>query len=61
MPDRATFTSTDGVEIVYWAWGEPGASPPVVLHHGFVAHARANWEAPGVVEALAPRSSPALA
>jgi pimeloyl-ACP methyl ester carboxylesterase len=52
MPDRATFTSTDGVEIVYWSWGEAGASTPVVLHHGFVAHARANWEAPGVVEAL---------
>lgn len=40
------------MEIVYWAWGEPGDSPPVVLHHGFVAHARANWEAPGVVDAL---------
>ncbi len=52
MPDRATFTSSDGLEIVYWAWGEPGGLPPVVLHHGFVAHARANWEAPGVVEAL---------
>ncbi|HEY1451117.1 MAG TPA: alpha/beta hydrolase [Solirubrobacteraceae bacterium] len=52
MPERATFTSTDGVEIVYWAWGEPVASPPVLLHHGFVAHARANWEAPGVVEEL---------
>ena len=52
MPERATFTSTDGIEIVYWAWGEPGDSPPVLLHHGFVAHARANWEAPGVVEEL---------
>jgi pimeloyl-ACP methyl ester carboxylesterase len=52
MPDRATFTTTDGIEIVYWAWGEPSESPPVLLHHGFVANARANWEAPGVVEAL---------
>jgi pimeloyl-ACP methyl ester carboxylesterase len=52
VPVRATFTSWDGTDIAYWTWGEPGASPPVVLHHGFVAHARANWEAPGVVDAL---------
>jgi pimeloyl-ACP methyl ester carboxylesterase len=52
VPVRDTFTSWDGTEIAYWTWGEPTGSPPVVLHHGFVAHARANWEAPGVVDAL---------
>jgi pimeloyl-ACP methyl ester carboxylesterase len=52
VPVRDTFTSWDGTEIAYWTWGEPAESPPVVVHHGFVAHARANWEAPGVVDAL---------
>jgi pimeloyl-ACP methyl ester carboxylesterase len=52
VPVRDTFTSWDGTKIVYWTWGERTDSPPVVLHHGFVAHARANWEAPGVVDAL---------
>jgi pimeloyl-ACP methyl ester carboxylesterase len=52
VPARATFKSTDGLELVYWLWGAPGDAPPVVLHHGFVANARANWEAPGVVDAL---------
>jgi pimeloyl-ACP methyl ester carboxylesterase len=52
VPGRDTFTSWDGTEIVYWTWGEKTDAPPVLLHHGFVAHARANWEAPGVVDAL---------
>jgi pimeloyl-ACP methyl ester carboxylesterase len=52
VPRRETFTSSDGVEIVYWTWGEDSAAVPVVLHHGFVVNARANWEAPGVVDAL---------
>jgi pimeloyl-ACP methyl ester carboxylesterase len=46
------FTTWDGIEIVYREWGEEGSSPPVVLHHGFVANATANWVAPGVVDAL---------
>jgi len=48
------FESWDGVEIAYYEWGEasPAALPPVVLHHGFVANAEANWVATGVVEAL---------
>jgi pimeloyl-ACP methyl ester carboxylesterase len=46
------FTSSDGVQIALHEWGEHGHEPPVVLHHGFVAHARANWETTGVVEAL---------
>ena len=32
--------------------GRAGGLPPVVLHHGFVANADANWVATGVVEAL---------
>jgi pimeloyl-ACP methyl ester carboxylesterase len=45
------FESWDGVEIAYRTWGE-GSLPPVVLHHGFVATAEANWVATGVVDAL---------
>jgi pimeloyl-ACP methyl ester carboxylesterase len=52
VPSTERFTTSDGLELVYYAWGEDGSRPPVVLHHGFVANARANWEAPGVVEAL---------
>jgi pimeloyl-ACP methyl ester carboxylesterase len=46
------FTSWDGIEIAYREWGEGTALPPVVLHHGFVATAEANWVATGVVDAL---------
>jgi pimeloyl-ACP methyl ester carboxylesterase len=46
------FTTWDEIEIAYREWGEPAASPPVVLHHGFVAQAQANWVLPGVVDAL---------
>jgi pimeloyl-ACP methyl ester carboxylesterase len=47
-----TFTTWDGIEIAYRQWGEQTRLPPVVLHHGFVADANANWVVPGVVEAL---------
>jgi pimeloyl-ACP methyl ester carboxylesterase len=51
------FTSWDGIEIAYREWGDQAAftqfaRPPVVLHHGFVANAEANWVATGVFEAL---------
>jgi pimeloyl-ACP methyl ester carboxylesterase len=47
------FASWDGIEIAYYEWGERvSALPPVVLHHGFVANAEANWVATGVVDAL---------
>jgi pimeloyl-ACP methyl ester carboxylesterase len=46
------FRSWDGMEIVYEEWGEPAAAPPVVLHHGFVVDANANWVLTGVVAAL---------
>jgi pimeloyl-ACP methyl ester carboxylesterase len=47
-----SFESWDQTEIAYQEWGEATASPPVVLHHGFVVDANANWVATGVVDAL---------
>jgi pimeloyl-ACP methyl ester carboxylesterase len=47
-----SFKSWDQTQIVYQEWGEQTDLPPVVLHHGFVVDANANWVAPGVVEAL---------
>jgi pimeloyl-ACP methyl ester carboxylesterase len=47
-----SFESWDQTKIAYQAWGERRPSPPVVLHHGFVADANANWVATGVVDAL---------
>jgi pimeloyl-ACP methyl ester carboxylesterase len=48
-----SFKSWDDTQIAYQEWGEGGPpSPTVVLHHGFVADANANWVATGVVEAL---------
>jgi pimeloyl-ACP methyl ester carboxylesterase len=47
-----SFTTWDGLEIAYQEWGTETTSPPVVLHHGFVADANANWAATGVVDAL---------
>jgi pimeloyl-ACP methyl ester carboxylesterase len=47
-----SFTSWDGIEIAYQEWGPETGSPAVVLHHGFIANANANWVVPGVVDAL---------
>jgi pimeloyl-ACP methyl ester carboxylesterase len=47
-----SFKTWDDLEIAYQEWGEETVSPPVVLHHGFVADANANWVATGVVDAL---------
>jgi pimeloyl-ACP methyl ester carboxylesterase len=48
-----SFKSWDHIEIAYSEWGEDTtSSPPVVLHHGFVADANANWVATGVVAHL---------
>jgi pimeloyl-ACP methyl ester carboxylesterase len=47
-----SFQTWDDLEIAYQEWGEETVSPPVVLHHGFVADANANWVATGVVDAL---------
>jgi pimeloyl-ACP methyl ester carboxylesterase len=52
VPEPQRFTTFDGLEIAFHEWNEGGSAPPVVLHHGFVANATANWEAPGVVAAL---------
>jgi pimeloyl-ACP methyl ester carboxylesterase len=49
----STFTTWDELQIAYQEWGaEDVSAPPVVLHHGFVADANANWVLPGVVAAL---------
>jgi pimeloyl-ACP methyl ester carboxylesterase len=47
-----SFTTWDGIAIAYEEWGEQSSSPPVVLHHGFIVDANANWVATGVVDAL---------
>jgi pimeloyl-ACP methyl ester carboxylesterase len=49
-----SFKSWDDIQIAYQQWGEGGGAPtpPVVLHHGFVADANANWVATGVLDAL---------
>ena len=49
-----SFITWDDLEIVYQEWGEvqTGELPPVVLHHGFVADANANFLATGVIDAL---------
>jgi pimeloyl-ACP methyl ester carboxylesterase len=46
------YASPDGVSIAYYQWGEASATPLVVLHHGYIANAKLNWVAPGVVDAL---------
>ncbi|UAW97394.1 alpha/beta hydrolase [Halopseudomonas nanhaiensis] len=49
----STFTSFDGTRIFYQQWGRRSSSrPPVVLHHGYVANARANWLWTGIVGRL---------
>jgi pimeloyl-ACP methyl ester carboxylesterase len=52
MTDAARFTTSDGLQLAYYEWGEDHSRPPAVLHHGFVANAQANWQATGVVDAL---------
>jgi pimeloyl-ACP methyl ester carboxylesterase len=52
VPAIKRFTTWDGIEIAYREWGEGDAAPSVVLHHGFVVNAEANWVLPGVVGAL---------
>ena len=47
-----SFRTWDGLEIAYQEWGEETVPPAVVLHHGFVANANANWVATGVLDAL---------
>jgi pimeloyl-ACP methyl ester carboxylesterase len=47
-----SFRTWDGLEIAYQEWGEETVPPTVVLHHGFVANANANWVATGVLDAL---------
>jgi pimeloyl-ACP methyl ester carboxylesterase len=46
------FQASDGISIAYHTWGDDRSRPPILLHHGFAASARTNWEAPGIVAAL---------
>jgi len=46
------FQSFDGTSIAYQDWGPRAQTPPVVLHHGFIADATTNWVGPGIVDAL---------
>ena len=48
----STFVVDDGLRLAFYTWGDPGGSRPVVLQHGFAAHARLNWEGAGIVAAL---------
>jgi pimeloyl-ACP methyl ester carboxylesterase len=50
--ETRSFATWDGIEIAYRQWGEPTGLPPVVLQHGFVADANANWVVTGVLDAL---------
>jgi pimeloyl-ACP methyl ester carboxylesterase len=52
VPTIKRFTTWDEIEIAYQEWGNRDSSLPVVLHHGFVVDANANWALPGVVDAL---------
>lgn len=56
-----TLRTSDGLSLRYYAWGEESARPPVLLLHGFAAHARLNWESSGVVDALVARGRRVLA
>ena len=57
-----TFETWDDVRIAYQEWGGgESPSPPVILHHGFVADANANWVATGVVDALVAAGHKAIA
>ncbi|MCK2218824.1 alpha/beta fold hydrolase [Actinomadura sp. ATCC 31491] len=47
-----TFTADDGVPIAYELWERDSALPLVLLHHGFAADGRVDWEAPGTVDTL---------
>ena len=47
-----SFTTSDGLRIVFHEFGEDTSRPPVVLHHGFASSATGNWVASGAVKAL---------
>ncbi|WP_078843591.1 alpha/beta fold hydrolase [Streptomyces albus] len=52
------FTAADGTPLTYHVYGTDTATPgtpPVVLHHGFVADTFVNWVAPGIAGALTAR------
>jgi pimeloyl-ACP methyl ester carboxylesterase len=60
-PATASFTASDGTEIVYDTWGGGRPGVPIVLHHGFAASAEANWTGPGVTGKLLALGRPIVA
>ncbi len=48
----ARFTADDGITIVVDDHAPQAGGVPVILHHGFAADARANWDAPGITQRL---------
>jgi pimeloyl-ACP methyl ester carboxylesterase len=47
-----SFLAGDGLRLAYHEWGISNPGRPVLLHHGFIASARSNWEATGFVAAM---------
>jgi pimeloyl-ACP methyl ester carboxylesterase len=47
------FESHDGLRIAFQEWGDDASSPPILLHHGFIADGTINWVGPGIAPALA--------
>jgi pimeloyl-ACP methyl ester carboxylesterase len=55
-PRDGSFQTSDGIKIHYLEAGSPNAPGlPVILVHGYTGHARGNWFANGVADALAAR------
>ncbi|GAA2334595.1 alpha/beta fold hydrolase [Streptomyces kunmingensis] len=48
----AVFRTDDGIRIAYEVYDGGSRLPLVLLHHGFIASGRTNWEMPGIVDAL---------
>jgi pimeloyl-ACP methyl ester carboxylesterase len=47
-----SFETPEGAKIAYRDLGDPGQRRPVLLLHGYIADAVANWIRPGVAQAL---------
>lgn len=52
QPMIERFTTSDGIALAYYRWGEQHPGPTVLLHHGFASSAATNWVGVGIVDAL---------
>lgn len=59
--EAGRFVADDGVTIAHYRWDAGGARPPVVLLHGFLSHAKLNWQTTGVVGAILDAGRSAIA